>query len=91
MSDVMVMNLKVNLSPNTSVRVTQKQYNKDMLGLLKVAVAEHYAHLAVEPHSTLKGLDRDQEINPDHPPKNYKMPGTEAWYRSGSVVQKHGR
>jgi hypothetical protein len=62
------MVMRVNTSPNTFVHVTQKQYNKDMLDLLKVAAAEHYAHLAVVPHHTLKGLD--PEINPDCPPKN---------------------
>jgi hypothetical protein len=42
----------------------------DMLDLLKVAGAEHYAHLAVACHRTLKRLDPD--INPDSPPKSYK-------------------
>jgi hypothetical protein len=42
----------------------------DMLDLLKVAAAEHYAHLAAAPHRTLKGLD--PKINPDRPPKSYK-------------------
>jgi hypothetical protein len=64
------MVMRVNSSPNTFVWVTQKQYNMDMLDLLKVAAAEHYAHLAAAPHSTLKGLD--PTINPDHPPKSYK-------------------
>jgi hypothetical protein len=41
-----------------------------MLDFLKVAAAEHYAHLAAAPHSTLKGLD--PKINPDLPPKSYK-------------------
>jgi hypothetical protein len=31
--------------------------------LVKVAAAEHYAHLAAAPHRTLKGLD--PEINPE--------------------------
>jgi hypothetical protein len=62
-----VIVMHVNASPNTFVRVTQKQCNKDILDLLKVAAAEHYhdAYLAVVPHHTLKGLD--QEINPDPP------------------------
>jgi hypothetical protein len=37
-SDIMVMH--VNSAPKTYVRVTQKQYNMDMLDLLKVAAAE---------------------------------------------------
>ncbi len=67
-SDIMVM--LVNSAPNTYVRVTHKQYTMDMLDLLKAAAARHYDHLAAAPHSTLKGLG--PEINPDHPPKNYK-------------------
>jgi hypothetical protein len=67
-SDVMVM--RVNSSPNKFVRVTQKQYNLDMLDILKVAAAEHYAHLTAAPHRTLKALD--PKINPDRPPKSYK-------------------
>jgi hypothetical protein len=65
-----VMAVRVNSSPNTNVQVTQKQYNMDLMDLLKVAAAEHHAHLAVAPHRTLKGLD--PEINPDSPPKSYK-------------------
>jgi hypothetical protein len=42
----------------------------DMVDLLKVAAAEHCAHLAATSHRTLKGLD--PEINPDCPPKIYK-------------------
>jgi hypothetical protein len=61
---------RVNPSQNTLVQVTQKQYNMDMLDLLKVAATKHYAHLAAASHSTLRGLD--PEINPDCPPKNYK-------------------
>jgi hypothetical protein len=64
------MVLRVNTDPQTYVRVTQKQYNMDMLDLLKVAAEEHYAHLAAASHRILKGLD--PEINPDRPPKNYK-------------------
>ncbi len=64
------MVMLVNSAPKTYVRVTQKQYNMDMLDLLKVAASKHYAHLAAAPHSTLKGLD--PEINPDSSPKNYK-------------------
>jgi hypothetical protein len=64
------MVMQVNSAPKTYVRVTQKQYNMDMLDLLKVAAPEHYAHLATTPHRTLKGLD--PEINPDCPPKSYK-------------------
>ena len=63
------MVLQVNSAPETYVQVTQKQYNMDMLDLLKVAAEEHYAHLAAS-HRILKGLD--PEINPDRPPKNYK-------------------
>ncbi len=62
--------VKVNLSTKIYVRVKQKQYNMDMLDLLKVAAAEHYTHPAAAPHRTLKGLDLD--INPDHPPKSYR-------------------
>ncbi len=68
-SDVMVM--RVNTSPNTYVRVTQKQYNKDMLDLLTVEAAEHYAQIAAAPHRTVKGLD--PEFNPDCPPQNHKV------------------
>jgi hypothetical protein len=64
------MVLRVNSAQETFVRVTQKQYNMDMLDLLKVAAEEHYAHLAAASHRILKGLD--PEINPDRPPKNYK-------------------
>ena len=66
------MVMPVYSAPNTYVRVTQKQYNMDMLDLLKVAAAEHYAHLAAASHRTLKGLD--PEFNPDRPqaPNNYK-------------------
>ncbi len=64
------MVMQVNSASKTYVRVTQKQYNMDMLDLLKVAAAEHCAHLAAASHRTLKGLD--PEINPDRPPKNYK-------------------
>ncbi len=67
-SDIMVM--RVNSAPETYVRVTQKQYDMEMLDLLKVAAAEHYAHLAAALHRTLRGLD--PEINPDRPPKNCK-------------------
>jgi hypothetical protein len=45
----------------------------DMMNLLKLAAAEHYARLAAALHRTLKGLD--PEINPDgsdSPPKSYK-------------------
>ncbi len=35
-----VMVMRVNSSPNTYVLVTQKQYNIDMLDLLKVAAAD---------------------------------------------------
>ncbi len=67
------MDMQVNSAPKTYVRVTQKQYNMDMLDLLKVAAAKQYAYLAGASqcsHRTLKGLD--PEINPDRPPKNYK-------------------
>jgi hypothetical protein len=64
-SDIMVVQVA---APKTYVRVTQKQYSMDMLDLLKVAAAEHYAHLAAASHRTLKELD--PEINPDSPPKN---------------------
>ncbi len=63
------MVMQVNSAPMTYAQVTQKQYNMDMLDLLKVTAAEHYAHLAATFHRTLKGLD--PEINPDSPPKNY--------------------
>ncbi len=62
------------VTPKTYVQVTQKQYNMDMLDLLKVAAAEHYAHLAAAPHHTLnlslKALD--PMINPNRPPESYK-------------------
>ena len=61
------MVLRVNTAPETFVRVTQKQYNMDLLDLLKVAAEEHYARLAAASHRILKGLD--PEINPDRPSK----------------------
>ncbi len=51
------MVLRVNSAPETFVRVTQKQYNMDMLDVLKVAAEEHYAHLAAASHRILKGID----------------------------------
>ena len=62
--------MQVNSAPKTYAQVTQKQYNINMLDLLNVAAAEHYAHLAAASYRNLKGLD--PEINPDRPPKNYK-------------------
>jgi hypothetical protein len=50
----------------TYVRFTQKQCNMDMLDVLKVAAAKHYAHLAAALHCTLKELD--PQIN-DRPPE----------------------
>jgi hypothetical protein len=67
-SDVIV--LQVNTQENTFVRVTQKQFNFDMLDLLKAAAEQHQAHFASIHHSTLQGLD--PAINPDSPPRNFK-------------------
>ena len=67
-SDVMV--LQVNTRENTFVRVTQKQFNTDLLNLLTIAATEQRAHLASAGHRTLKGLDPD--IDPDRDPKNFK-------------------
>ena len=67
-SDVMV--LQVNTRENTFVRVTQKQFNDDLLNLLTIAATEQQAHLASAGHRTLKGLDPD--IDPDRAPKNFK-------------------
>ena len=43
-SDVMV--LQVNTRENTVVRVTQKQYNTDLLELLTIRAREQQAHFA---------------------------------------------
>jgi hypothetical protein len=43
-SDVMV--LQVNTSENTSVRVTQKQFNTELLDLLTIAATEQQVQLA---------------------------------------------
>ncbi len=67
-SDVMV--LQLNTAERTFVRVTQKQFNFDMLDLLKAAAEQHQAHFAGTHHSTLQGLD--PAINPDRPPRNLK-------------------
>ena len=67
-SDVMVM--QVNTRENTFVRVTQKQYNTDLLELLTIRARQHQAHFAGAAHRTLKGLDPD--IDPDRAPKNFK-------------------
>ena len=67
-SDVMV--LQVYTRKNTFVRVTQKQFNDDLLNLLTIAATEQQAHLASAGHRTLKGLDPD--IDPDRAPKNFK-------------------
>ena len=67
-SDVMV--LQVNTEERTFVRVTQKQFNLDMLDLLKAAAVQHQANFAGIQHSSLQGLD--PSINPDRPPRNFK-------------------
>jgi hypothetical protein len=67
-SDVMV--LQVNTRENTFVRVSQKQFNTNLLNLLTKAATEQRAHLSSAGHSTLKGLDPD--IDPDRAPKNFK-------------------
>ena len=65
-----VMVLQVNTRENTFVRVTQMQYNTDLLELLTIRAREQHAHFAVVAHRTLKGLDPD--IDPDRAPKNFK-------------------
>ena len=70
-SDVMV--LQVNTRENTFVRVTQKQFNDDLLNLLTIAATEQRAHLASAGHHTLKGLDPD--IDPYSASKNFKDAG----------------
>ena len=67
-SGVMVM--QVNTCENAYVRVTQKQFNMDMLELLTIAAKDHQAHFASAGHRTLKVLDLD--IDPDRAPKNFK-------------------
>ena len=67
-SDVMV--LQVNTEERTFVRVTQKQFNLDMLDLLKAAAVQHQANFAGMQHRSLQGLD--PSINPDRPPRNFK-------------------
>ena len=64
------MVLQVNTRENTFVRVTQKQYNTDLLELLTIRAREQQAHFAGVAHRTLKGLDPD--IDPDRAPKNFK-------------------
>ena len=64
------MVLQVNTRENTFVRVTQKQYNTDLLELLTIRAREQQAHFAGVAHRTLKGLDPD--IDPDSAPKNFK-------------------
>ncbi len=59
-SDVIL--LQVNTNENTFVRVTQKQFNFDMLDLLKAAAEQHQAHFAGIHHCTLQCLD--PAINP---------------------------
>ena len=54
-SDVMV--LQVNTEERTFVRVTQKQFNLDMLDLLKAAAVQYQAHFAGIQHRSLQGLD----------------------------------
>ena len=70
MSDVMVYKMQFNTRENTFVRVTQKQYNTDLLELLTIRAREQQAHSACAAHRTLKGLDPD--IDPDSAPKNFK-------------------
>ena len=53
------MVLQVNTRENTFVRVTQKQYNTDLLELLTIRAREQQAHFAGAAHRTLKGLDQD--------------------------------
>ena len=60
----------MNTEERTFVRVTQKQFNLDMLDLLKAAAVQHQAHFAGIQHCTLQGLD--PSINPDRPPRNFK-------------------
>ena len=61
-----VMVLQVNTRENTFVRVTQKQFNTNLLDLLIIAATEQQAHLASAGHSTLKALD------PYHASKNFQ-------------------
>jgi hypothetical protein len=65
-----MMVLQVNIRENTFVRVTQKQFNTDLLKLLTIAATEQRAHLASACHRTLKVLDQDIDL--DHAPKNFK-------------------
>ena len=68
--DAGVMVLQVNNRDNTFVRVTQKQYNTDLLERLTIRSREQQAHFAGAAHRTLKGLV--PEIDPDSAPKHFK-------------------
>ena len=45
-----LMVLQVNTKENTSLQVTQAQFNIDILDQLKAATGEHYAHMASVDH-----------------------------------------
>ncbi len=66
-----VIVLQVNTCENTLVRVTQEQFNTDLLDLLTKTATEQQAHLASAGHRTLKGLDPDIDL--DRAPKNFKF------------------
>jgi hypothetical protein len=52
------MVLLVNTAENTFFRVTQKQFNLDMFGLLKTVADEHHAYFTSGVgHHTLQGLN----------------------------------